>query len=242
MNKNWLPLVVAVAVAVALVVGFGAGVAIGVPESASGIADWITAIAAVLALALGYITIRRQQHEAVQQRQMETVQWLDGEYDAIGFDIQKLYGDLSSGGETRSITPEQEEYFYRRFFIALENCQRRYQRGLVPRTEYRNWTCSLVSRFGTHLYLVLNPGATLTFEDAWAYHRLYSLGDKREFNAYMDAVLELSRAEPWASAKAAAAVSQQKQFTKPVALSEDQHDEIRSACDAIVDRVPLVWS
>ena len=235
MNKHWLT---AAAIISALLVGAVLGSTLTNPALNSG-ADVATAIVASLALVVAVATVIQSQAVGLAQRQTETIHRLDNEFDAIRFDIQKLYGDQEKGGAEQQITEAQEEYFYRRFFIALENCQRCYRRGLVPKTEYKDWTCSLVSRFGTHTKLVLLPSAKMTYESAWNAHSSYSLGDKRDFNTYMNSILDLSNKEPWKTAKELAARDKMP-YTKPVLLSEDQHEKLKRDCDEIVDRVPLV--
>jgi hypothetical protein len=234
MNKHWLT---AVAIVSTLLVGVVLGSTLANPALNSS-ADIATAIVASLALVVAVATVLQSQAAGLAQRQMETVHRLDSEFDAIRFDIQKLYGDQAKEGAKQEISGAQEEYFYRRFFIALENCQRCYRRGLVPTTEYRDWTCSLVSRFGTHTKLVLLPSAKMTYESAWQAHSQYSLGDKRDFNAYMDAIFELSRAEPWAELKKLAA-EKNMPYTDPLALTEEQHEKLKRGCQEIVDKVPL---
>lgn len=236
MNKEAF---VAIGVVTALLVGGVLGATFATWSSNSDLADVVTAVVASLALIVAVATVLQSHDVGLAQRQTEAMHRLDNEFDKIRFDIEERHGDIAS--EKGAVTEAQENLYYRRFFIALENCQRCYRRGLVPRSEYVNWSCSLVSRFGTHTKLVLHPSAQVTYEAAWNDHRAYSLGDKRDFNAYIDAIIGLSQAEPWAKAKEVAARTKAP-HTKPVALTDEQHEQLKKDCEALVDKLKLVTS
>lgn len=211
-------------------------------EAVSAIANVLMALVAVAAVFVAAATIDRQQAEALKQRQMDTLRRLDDEYDAIRFDIHKLYremeADRAQQGEARAITRVDQEYFYRRFFISLENCFRCYRMGLVAKNEFTNWTSSQITRFATQQMIVLAPSSSqLSFYEAWGEHKGFSFGDKRFFNQYIDGIWSVARSDRWD--KIRARTKQDHPYAIRPDLTERELSELGQDAQRIVDQIQL---
>lgn len=229
MMRNWLSWSV---VGAALLIGFALGHALFNSTAASSVADMVTAIAAVVALVVGVVTILRQQEAARAQRELEILNRLDREYDAVIFDIYDLHRTLARRPKDANdhVRPEDERYFYRRYFNALENCVRYYRRDVLPKDEFTAWTSSLITRFATEECIVNfdEPKCTPSkIERAWAVYRQRSFGEKKVFTQYLDSIWMATKLDPW------------KSLIKPVSLDDRQRELLLAASSEIVKAIPV---
>lgn len=176
----------------ALLLGVSIGACVANPAMITVIADWITALAALAALLVGVATIERQRHESVQQRQMQTVQLQNGAYDDLFNDIFVLRAREApiSDDEVRSI--------YNRYFTAIMTGLRHYKAGLVPRSDFVEWTAILLSRFYTDKCLIdfESEAPKVGMQKRWSDFDEQTYGPKVAFRRYMTDVEAQTKAWP----------------------------------------------